>query len=253
MTWWQSFFDTDYLKLWAKFLTPERTASEVAQIVDLVDIRPNTRVLDAPCGQGRITRGLAERGAIVLGVDQSPELLAEAERARGDITTDHLRYLQHDLRNPLDEHGFDVALNIFSSLGYGDEIDDLAILTTLAKALHAGGTLVVETNHRDNLVAKLARGENTPHTLPDGTTFTEDIAFDAVRGRAESTWHWSGPNGSGSKRSSLRVYAVPELVRLVERAGFELKSVNLGLTNHPYKAEPPAMGGRLVIIGSRSA
>jgi SAM-dependent methyltransferase len=251
MTWWQTFFDAEYLRLWSKFLTPERTAAEAAALCDLLDIRRNTRVLDAPCGSGRLSRALAERGAIVLGVDQSADLIAEAERTRGTITVEHLRYLQHDLRNPIEEYEFDVALNIFSSLGYGDEIDDLSILTTLARALHPGGTLVVETNHRDNVIAKLARGDHNEHVLPDGTRFWEELAFDAVHGRAESTWRWSGPLGEGSKHSSLRVYAVPELVRLVERAGFLIKSVNLGLTNEPYKAEPPAMGGRLVIIATR--
>jgi SAM-dependent methyltransferase len=252
MAWWQSFFDADYVRLWAKFLTPERTKAEADQLVELLDIRRNTRVLDAPCGSGRLSRELAARGAIVLGIDQSADMIAEAERTRGDITEEHLRYRQHDLRNPVEEYEFDVALNIFSSLGYGDEIDDHDILVELARSLHPGGTLVVETNHRDNVVAKLARGESNEHTLPDGTKFWEEIDFDAVRGRVDSTWHWSGPHGKGYKHSSLRVYAIPELVHLVERAGFAIKSVNLGLTNEPYKAVPPEMGGRLVIIGTRT-
>ncbi|HEY5927836.1 MAG TPA: class I SAM-dependent methyltransferase [Kofleriaceae bacterium] len=252
MTWWQTFFDADYLRLWGTFLTPERTAAEVAALVDLLDIRRNTRVLDAPCGSGRIARGLAERGAIVLGIDQSAELIAEAERTRGDITEDYLRYRRQDLRNDLDENDFDVALNIFSSLGYGDELDDVSILTTLGKALHSGGTLVVETNHRDNVVAKLARGDHKEHALPDGSRFWEDIEFDPVRGRVESTWHWSGPLGEGKKHSSLRVYSVTEMVKLVERAGFAIQSVNAGLTKEPYKAVPPQMGSRLVVIATRS-
>jgi hypothetical protein len=102
------------------------------------------------------------------------------------------------------------------------------------------------------LIAKLARGEQNVHTLPDGTRFWETVEFDAVRGRAESTWHWEGPTGSGEKHSSLRVYAIPELVRLVERAGFTITSVNVGFTNEPYKAVPPQMGGRLVIIATRT-
>ena len=251
MTWWQTFFDADYLKLWGTVLSPERTATEVAQLVDLVDIRRNTRVLDAPCGSGRISRALAEHGAIVLGVDQSTDLIAEAERTRGDITTDYLRYRQHDLRNPIDEYEFDVALNIFSSLGYGDEVDDISILTTLAKALHPGGTLVVETNHRDNLIAKLARNEHKEHVRPDGTTFREDIEFDAVKGRVESTWVWTGPSGTVTKHSSLRVYTPTELVALVEKAGFVISSINAGLTKEPYRAVPPQMGSRLVVIATR--
>ena len=49
MTWWQTFFDAEYLRLWSKFLTPERTETEASALCDLLDIRRNTRVLDASC------------------------------------------------------------------------------------------------------------------------------------------------------------------------------------------------------------
>ncbi len=41
--------------------------------------------VDAGCGYGRLARPLAERGATVVGVDQSSDLLAYVERMRGDI------------------------------------------------------------------------------------------------------------------------------------------------------------------------
>ena len=74
---------------------------------------------------------LARQGARVLGVDYSADLLAKAEHERGELTTDQLSYLQHDLREPIAETGFDVALNLFSSPGYGTEPDDERILGTL--------------------------------------------------------------------------------------------------------------------------
>src|SRR5207237_2222573 len=49
------------------------------------DLREGSRVLDAPCGYGRLSLPLARRGAIVVGVDQSAELLAQAEKDRGDL------------------------------------------------------------------------------------------------------------------------------------------------------------------------
>src|SRR3990172_7418851 len=133
--WWQAFFDADYLRLWGQSEVSGSIAAQVEGLWSLLGLQEGSRVLDAPCGYGRLSRPLAERGAIVLGVDQSQALLECAERERGGLPSSRLRYLQHDLRKPLGEEGFDCALNVFTSLGYGTEEDDLAILETLRAAV----------------------------------------------------------------------------------------------------------------------
>jgi trans-aconitate methyltransferase len=50
--------------------------------LDLLDPRPGERILDVGCGEGTLTRKIMARGAIVLGVDDSPEMIAAA-RANG--------------------------------------------------------------------------------------------------------------------------------------------------------------------------
>jgi SAM-dependent methyltransferase len=46
--------------------------------VDLLDPKPGERILDVGCGDGWLTLKLMERGATVLGVDNSSELVAAA-------------------------------------------------------------------------------------------------------------------------------------------------------------------------------
>lgn len=129
--WWETFFDESYVGLWSAIRSDADTEAEVEGLVRIVPIGAGSRVLDAPCGYGRISLPLARRGLTVVGVDQSAPLLAEAETRRGEVGPDRLRYVRQDLRTPLAEGGFDVALCMFSSLGYGTEDDDLAILRTL--------------------------------------------------------------------------------------------------------------------------
>ena len=50
--------------------------------LDLLDPQPGERLLDVGCGEGTLTRKISERGAIVLGIDSSPEMV-EAARANG--------------------------------------------------------------------------------------------------------------------------------------------------------------------------
>jgi SAM-dependent methyltransferase len=251
MAWWETFFDDDYLRIWEGWEAPEKTERETAGLWEVLGLHPGSRVLDAPCGYGRITRALAVRGGRVLGVDQSSALLAEAERRRGDLTSEQLRYRRHDLRAPLDEGGFDAALNIYSSLGYGSEADDLAILRTLRDAVRPGGLVFVETNHRDSVIIGLSRSASHGHRLPDGTLLVEEPRFDQLTGRIETTWYWSGPGGSGQKSASFRMYSATELVRLLVSAGLRLRSAHTGSSPEPFPSTGPPSGVRLALLAVR--
>jgi len=50
--------------------------------LDLLDPKPGERILDIGCGEGTLTRKIIDRGANVLGIDNSPEMIA-ASRAKG--------------------------------------------------------------------------------------------------------------------------------------------------------------------------
>jgi len=50
--------------------------------LDLLDPRPGERILDVGCGEGTLTLKIIEHGATVLGIDNSPEMIAAA-RAKG--------------------------------------------------------------------------------------------------------------------------------------------------------------------------
>jgi SAM-dependent methyltransferase len=63
-----------------------RVGSFVAELggaaLDLLDPQRGERILDIGCGEGTLTRKIIERGATVLGIDNSPEMIAAA-RAKG--------------------------------------------------------------------------------------------------------------------------------------------------------------------------
>src|SRR5215471_6304977 len=53
-----------------------------APLVDRLDPQPGERILDVGCGDGTLTLQIAARGAAVVGVDASADMVAAA-RARG--------------------------------------------------------------------------------------------------------------------------------------------------------------------------
>ena len=67
----------------------EHTVEEVDFIIEALALRGGERVLDLACGFGRHSLELARRGYKVVGVDITPEYIADARRtaqARGRVT-----------------------------------------------------------------------------------------------------------------------------------------------------------------------
>lgn len=248
---WKSFFDTEYLEIAAQMMNDEVSAGQADQLWSMLDLQPGCRVLDAPCGSGRLSRPLAALGAVVVGADASEALLQVAERRRGDLGTDRLRYIRHDLRSPLAESAFDVACNIFTSFGYGTEEDDLAMFRTLCAAVRPGGRVIVETNHRDLLCATIARGAKMSMRMSDGTIFLDEPKFDAIAGIVTLNWYWWGPRGSGEKHLQWRCYTPTQLVAMLQNAGLRFTGAYKGLSTTPFNAEGPDAGGRIAIVATR--
>jgi demethylmenaquinone methyltransferase/2-methoxy-6-polyprenyl-1,4-benzoquinol methylase len=104
-------------------------------LVDAVDPRPGQRVLDVACGTGLVTAAVAARGAEVVGLDQSLDMLGRA-RARG---LSGVTFVQGEAeRLPFAEGEFD-ALTFTYLLRYVD--DPAATMGELARVVRPGGRI----------------------------------------------------------------------------------------------------------------
>ncbi|HSZ38766.1 MAG TPA: class I SAM-dependent methyltransferase [Trebonia sp.] len=99
-------------------------------------------VLDAACGPGLYAKELLDRGARVIGFDQSPRMVEiAAETARGG------EFRVHDLADPLTwlpDASVDLALCALA-IEYVD--DRVGALRELRRALRPGGALVLSRMH----------------------------------------------------------------------------------------------------------
>jgi SAM-dependent methyltransferase len=98
------------------------------------------RILDVACGTGRHTTYLADRGGDVVGVDQSPEMLARAVSKH-----DMLELCQAVLMElPFADGAFDGAL---CALVLAHFLDLGQPMTELARVVRPGGTLLISDIH----------------------------------------------------------------------------------------------------------
>jgi SAM-dependent methyltransferase len=216
---WDAFFTDFYLRAYAGAPAQDDQAGEQAlAAVRLAGAPEGGDVLDVPCGFGRHTVPLGAAGYRAVGADRSQALLDEARRRAAGARWPKL--VRADYRElPFADGSFDVALNLFTSLGYlGDEQDERA-LTEIGRVLRSDGSLVIETMHRDRLLRGF--NERDWQLVGEGRLLLEQRTFDHASGVAQTTQTLIDRDGTRDSRTfSIRVYSTTELLAMLERAGF---------------------------------
>ncbi|WP_192810135.1 class I SAM-dependent methyltransferase [Actinomadura rudentiformis] len=120
-----------------------------APLVDLLDPQPGERVIDLGCGAGTFSAEIAERGADVLGIDGSLDMVAQA--------TAHypgLSFAVGDAHNFTTSESFDaVASN--AALHWMTRDPD-AVIASVHAALRPGGRFVAEMGGAGNCAELIA-------------------------------------------------------------------------------------------------
>ncbi len=112
-------------------------------LVEALQPQPGERILDLGCGDGFLTRRIAESGATVVGVDNSPQMIAAAKERGVDACHVSGETLFFDRE-------FDA---VFSNAALHWMSDHDAVLRGVHRALKPGGRLVAECGGQGNIAA----------------------------------------------------------------------------------------------------
>lgn len=194
-------------------------APTVAQYVkDIAGLQNGDSVLDAGCGVGRISVELAALGLDVTGVDiiQS-ELEAAAENAEAEGVP--LTLIKTDLRTFKSQKKYDCAINLYTSFGYCDTIqEDMEILKNIAASLKQGGTFILECTSRESAILYFTEGEKFDRAgLHVTTEFSVEGAWEGLRSR------WILQDDQGNTIDHVftqRLYSAAELCNRMIDCGF---------------------------------
>jgi SAM-dependent methyltransferase len=242
--WYESFFSGLAVEFWQAVIPEEATAADVAFLWKHLGLSSGSRVLDVPCGAGRLTLPLAARGCALTGLDISEQFLeaARASSAERDLA---IEWRQADM-SALDFKGeFDAAFCFGNSFGYLDDAGNEAFLASVSQALRPGGRFAIDYGQTAESI--FPRLEARQEGDMAGFHFIEDTRYDLRSARIENRFTFSRDGKTETKLASQRVYALSEVVRLLGNAGFE----TAGLFGSPAE-EPFALAShRLLIVAKK--
>ncbi|MFC6954335.1 class I SAM-dependent methyltransferase [Halorubellus litoreus] len=240
---WEAFRDAMFPE--EKF---ERAGEELDSILALpgVDVTAGDSVLDLPCGPGRHSVALAERGFDVTGVDATPAYLDEARTRASDAdVADRVSFVDADMREFTRPGAFDLALNLFTSFGYFDErADDERVAEHLHASLAPGGTLVMDLASKETLARDFRA--RTWDEFEDGYVLEERTVTDDWSWM-ENSWRLVVDGDVREYDVSHRLYSAYELTSLLERVGFETVNAYGTLDADAYDHEAE----RLLVVAEK--
>lgn len=115
-------------------------------VLDLLDIAPGMRVLDIGCGTGHLTKQIADRGAIAVGLDNAISMIETARAAYPGVM-----FIAADAADFSVETPFDA---VFSNAALHWVTRAEEAVQCMSAALRAGGQFVIEMGGQGN-VAKM--------------------------------------------------------------------------------------------------
>ena len=124
--WWADFFSGLCLDYVQDARDEEQTRAELGFIQAAMGLPTRARVLDLPCGAGRLALEMAACGYRVTGIDQSGALIASANREAIERGLD-LDLRQGDMRRLPEDGSYDGAVCFWNSFGYFDDAGNLAV------------------------------------------------------------------------------------------------------------------------------
>lgn len=214
--WFDSFFDGLYASVLPDASAEPQASEEARMVKKLLRLRKGQRVLDVPCGKGRLTIPLARMGMAMTGVDLTAAYLRRARRVARKEGLD-IRWVHADMREIAFDSEFDAAFNWFGSFGYFSDADNLAFCRRVLRALKAGGRFLIEGINKSWLLTHFREHDESLHGR---VRIAMANRWDPTANRVHSTWVFTDGKALERHTIVMRIFNGGELRAVLRQAGF---------------------------------
>ena len=132
-------FDSDYYHVLYKNRDYSEARNFIDNIVEYIDLKKGSQILDLACGIGRHSIYLDKIGFKVVGTDKSPNNIKKAKASKNQ----DISFLQMEMIDDTN-HKYDVIFNLFTSFGYVNHDYNLKTIKNIERQLKNDGTVIVD-------------------------------------------------------------------------------------------------------------
>lgn len=223
--WFETFFQGITLDLWRAVGTPEVTRGEADFLISVFP--KDARLLDVPCGNGRLTNALALRGFDMTGVDISRDFIVEAATQNPKVA-----FQVGDMRSLNFFGDFDGAFCWGNSFGYFDYDDTMKFVAGVAKALRPGARFVLQGGIAAEVVIPHLKERETYQV--NDITFTVENRYLPAEGCLETKGTFARGGTEEMRMFWHHIYTLAEIQRMLGQHGLETMETFSSLERAPF-------------------
>ncbi|HDL03476.1 MAG TPA: class I SAM-dependent methyltransferase [candidate division Zixibacteria bacterium] len=221
-------------------------ARQIDNIIQLIDLKTEMRILDLCSGVGRHSLELARRGYRVTAVDRTIHYL---DRAKAMASAEKLdvEFIQEDMRTFRRPHTYDVILNISTSFGYFENPEnDVTVIRNIYESLKDGGILLFEMNGKEINARNFSERD---WDMIDDLIVAEERKVIGDWESIDLRWVIMDPKEGyvNDVKMNVRLYSAGELKRLLLDNGFREAKAYGSLEGIPYDHQ----ARRMVVVARK--
>jgi SAM-dependent methyltransferase len=233
----EEYFGDAYARWVLAEISPERTEKQVAFLIPHLPPPAQGPLLDVGCGLGRHALSLASKGWSTVGLDRSPNFVAQAQ---GEAERHKLscRFRVDDMRTLSFEQEFAAVTFFWSSFGFYTDQENQATLAGAYRALMPCGLLFLDLENREAILRHFQKEtwrDRGDHWILERNRF--DTATETLITRKV---YLAGDRHQETERR-LKLYSQAELLQMLARAGFSLSRCWGDWDGQPYCLDSPRL------------
>ena len=214
MNWFEHWFNSPYYHILYKDRNEKEAQIFIDNLISYLQIPKKSNILDIACGKGRHSKYFNQKGMHVTGIDLSSNSIEIAKKEENST----LNFYIHDMRQIFKPNFFDIATNLFTSIGYFEKTEDeQKAVNAMASNLKKEGILIIDFMNVKKVIEKLVSFERKK---VDNITF--NIRKDIINNFILKDISFSDNKKSYQFQEKVKVLTLTDFSNLITNAGLKI-------------------------------